>query len=87
MFEHIHARNYLEKESVIRVHLKDACWVRVMDDMNYNRFRRSEDYRAIVDVVSISPHDVVVPHSGMWNVVLDLNGSAGNIRHRIEYYS
>ncbi|WP_081857326.1 DUF1883 domain-containing protein [Tumebacillus flagellatus] len=85
MFEHLRSREYLEQGAMIRVWLEDACWVRVMDDLNYNNFRNGRDYRGNVTVVTVSPHEIVVPYSGFWNVVLDLNGSAGSIRHSIEY--
>jgi hypothetical protein len=82
---HVHARDHLGAGTTVRVDCDHQCNVLVMDDQNYARYRRGDDYRAHGGFFRQLPVGIRVPHSGYWNTVIDLAGGQARIRHSINY--
>ena len=71
---------YLEQGSVVAVKLANRANVLLLDTSNFQRYRRADGFNYYGGEARRSPYRVVVPHSGHWHLVLDLDGAAGTIR-------
>lgn len=67
-------------DNVIRVELDRQANVLLMDDINFNSYRNGRSYRYFGGLAKHSPSTIVPPHSGHWNVVVDLGGYAGSVQ-------
>jgi len=56
-----------------------------MDDSNFNNYRHGLDHTYYGGFYNNLPAHIVVPHSGYWNVTLDLGGGQANIRYNISF--
>lgn len=83
--QHIHTREWLGSGARVRVDCDHQCNVMVMDDPNYARYRRGEEFRYHGGFYKRLPALVAVPASNHWNTVIDLGGGAANIRYSISY--
>lgn len=85
--QHIHAREWLDAGSTVRLDCDHQCNVLVMDDQNYSRYRRGQSFQHYGGFFKRLPAALGVPTSGHWNTVIDLGGGRANIRYAINYYS
>lgn len=84
--QHIHSEEHLEAGDIVIVDCSHKCNVRVMDDSNYDRYRRSSgQFQFYGGGYEYFPARIAVPHSGHWNVALDLGGGHANISCNIRY--
>jgi hypothetical protein len=74
--EFIHSREYLNAGDVAVVISSHQCNVLLMDDTNFNSFRRGWQYRYHGGFCQQFPAKIPAPHSGNWNVVLHLGGGS-----------
>ena len=81
----IHAREYLSDGDVVVVECSHQCNVLVMDDMNFQNYRRGERYRYFGGFFNRLPARISVPGSGYWNTVIDLGGGRASIRYNMGY--
>jgi uncharacterized protein DUF1883 len=78
--------NYLHQEfdvgpdDVLEVTLNGQANVMLLDESNYDQYRRGETFRYCGGLAETSPFHLVPPHQGRWHVVVDLGGYAGRIR-------
>jgi hypothetical protein len=54
----------------------NAAWVRVMDDLNFQRYQSGNQYHYYGGHFTRSPAVITVP-AGTWNVVVDLQDAIG----------
>ncbi len=85
MSNFIHTREYLEGGDVVIVDCSHQCNIRLMDDPNFNSFRANRRHNYYGGFYKMFPARIVVPHTGNWNVTIDLGGGRANIRYNIEY--
>lgn len=85
MSDFIHAREYLDEGDVVVVSCSHQCNVRLMDDSNFSYYRRGQGHRYYGGFFRVLPARIAVPHSGHWNVAIDLGGGRANIRYSINY--
>jgi hypothetical protein len=85
MSDFIHAREYLEEGDVVVVQCSHQCNVRLMDDLNYQAFRRGGRHSCYGGFYRMLPARIAVPRDGYWNVTIDLGGGRANIRYSISY--
>lgn len=66
-------------DDLIQVTLDKQANVRLLDSLNFQRYRsgRRHEYRG--GLVENSPFNLVAPHHGSWHVVVDLGGYAGSV--------
>jgi len=57
-----------------------------MDDQNFYAYQHDGEFRYYGGWPTASPIDLVAPHSGHWNLVLDLQGGSGSIKHFLEVF-
>ena len=79
-----HAREYLNQGDLVIVNCSHQCNVRLMDDTNFSRYKRAESHRYYGGFYEKLPARIGVPHSGFWNVTLDLGGGSANIKFSID---
>ena len=63
----------------IQVELSRAANVRLLDALNFARYRRGQSHRYVGGYVTQSPYLLTVPNGGQWHVVVDLGGYAGRV--------
>lgn len=85
MADFLHAREYLQAGDVIEVSVDCTCNVIVMDDNNFAKYKQRGSFQYLGGSVDVSPIKIKVDHTTYWNIVIDLGGRAGNIRHSIRY--
>lgn len=83
----IHYNFHLNMSDIIEVSLTSQANVRLLDDINFHKYRRGESYkfnggRALRTPIRISP-----PHSGHWNLVIDLQGFRGQVNASVKIVS
>ncbi len=54
--------------------------VMLLDDCNFQAYRRGATFRYTGGLAKRSPVRLSPPHDGHWHVVVDLGGYAGNVR-------
>ncbi len=65
--------------ATVIVNLSAQANVRLMDDINFSRFRQGSRHEYYGGLAKVSPARLQVPHSGSWHVVVDLGGYAGRV--------
>lgn len=85
MSDFIHAREHLNEGDIVVVNCDHQCNVLVMDDSNFQRYRRGESYHYHGGFYKRLPARIGVPSAGYWNVAIDLGAGRANIRYNIGY--
>jgi len=81
--EFIHAREYLQGGQSVRVDCDTQCNVMLTDDSNFNSYRTGQRFTCYGGHAQRFPVILTAPHSGHWNVTIDLAGASANIRYSI----
>lgn len=79
---YIHSEVTIAGSAAVVVTLDHAANVKVMDDLNYNRYRRGLSHRYLGGHATESPV-VIRPSEGRWHVAVDLGGYPGTVRASI----
>jgi hypothetical protein len=73
----------LSSDDVVEVTLDKQANVRLLDDTNFSHYKRGGQHTYHGGRASKSPIVLKPPHSGHWNLVVDLGGYAGTVRASI----
>lgn len=79
----IHAREFLNEDDVVIVHCSHQCNVLLLDDSNFSYYRSGRRCSYYGGFYQRLPARIPAPHSGNWNIVIDLGGGSANIRYSI----
>jgi hypothetical protein len=71
----IHAQEQLSAGDVVAVHCSHQCNIRLMDDANFRSYRSGGQHTYYGGFYKMFPARIVVPHSGHWNVTIDLGAA------------
>jgi hypothetical protein len=77
--------NYLHYEfnigptNAVEVTLDKQANVRLLDELNYNKYQRGEQHTYYGGLAKVSPLRVSPPHYGRWHLVIDLGGYSGSV--------
>ena len=82
----IHAREHMNAGDVAVVNCSHQCNVRLMDDINFSRYKSGGQHEYYGGFFERLPARIAAPKSGYWNIVLDLGGGSATIRHSIQIY-
>jgi Domain of unknown function (DUF1883) len=83
--QHLHAREFLNQDSIVVVNCDHQCNVMVMTDSEYSSYRSGGRFSYLGGHYKMLPARIAVPHTDQWNVVIDLGGGSARIRHSITY--
>lgn len=81
----LHAESYLDAGDLAVIELDSQANVLLMDDSNFSAYRSGGSYRYHGGLAKRSPVRLAAPHSGHWNVVVDLGGYSGSVRAGISF--
>jgi hypothetical protein len=70
----------LRAGDVVEVTLDKQANVRLLDDINFSKYKRGERHRYYGGLAKKSPVSLSPPRAGHWHVVIDLGGYAGRVR-------
>jgi hypothetical protein len=82
----LHANlGHRRRGDVVEVTLTRGANVRVLDSTNFQRFKRGGQHTGYGGLARTSPTRVVIPRSGSWYLVIDMQGLRGSTRasHRV----
>jgi len=81
----LHSDSFLDRGEAAVVSLNSQANVMLMDDVNFSAYQAGRSFRYFGGLAERSPVRLVAPHSGHWNVVVDLGGYAGSVRAGVSF--
>jgi hypothetical protein len=81
MSDHLHKRLYLDDGDVVEVMSDTQANVILTSDSDYSNYKEHKSYHYYGHFYTHFPARIAAPHSGYWNVVLDLGGGSATVRH------
>lgn len=76
----LHYNFNLGTNDVVEVVLNKQANVFLVDDINFNKYKRGENYTYYGGHAKTSPIRLRPPRAGHWNAVIDLGGYSGTVR-------
>jgi len=70
----------LGPSDVVEVELDKEANVRLLDGINFAKYRRGERHTYYGGLAKVSPFRLSAPRPGHWHLVIDLGGYAGTVR-------
>ena len=70
----------LSSNDVVEVNLDKQANVRLLNDINFSRYKSGQQHTYYGGLAKVNPVRISAPHSGHWNLVIDLGGYAGTVR-------
>ena len=83
MADFLHTREYIRSDQAVCVTIDIAANVMLLTDTNLNKYRRGQPYDYYGGYYKRSPIYIRPPRSDYYNVVIDLGGGSGTVRHSI----
>jgi hypothetical protein len=83
MTEHLHKRLFLKDGDLVEVDSDTQANVLLLDDSDYSNYKAGRSYQYFGGFFTYFPARLSPPRSGYWNVILDLGGGGGTVRHSI----
>jgi len=87
MSDHLHSRLFLKDGDVVEVHSDTQANVILTTDSDYSDYKAGRSYHYYGGFFTHFPARLTPPHSGYWNVILDLGGGKATVRHSIRVIS
>ena len=81
MSDHLHNRLFLKDGDVVEVDSDTQASVVMMDDADYSNYKAQQSHHYYGGFFTRFPARLSPPHSGWWNVVIDLGGGGAAVRH------
>lgn len=75
----LHYEFQLSAGDVVEVTLDRQANVQLMDDTNFSSYQRGQRFQYYGGLAKQSPIRLNPPHSGHWNLVIDLGGYPGSV--------
>lgn len=79
----LHSDFQIGPNDTVSVVLDKQANVKLLDDINFSKYRRGERHTFYGGLATRSPFLVSPPRSGHWHVVVDLGGYNGSVRASI----
>jgi hypothetical protein len=76
---YLHYDLNLKNGQVVEITLDAQANVRLLDDINFNKYKRGERHQYYGGLAKQTPVHLSAPRSGHWNLVIDLGGYAGTV--------
>ena len=79
---------YLRNDSTVEVTLSgNGANVRLLDNLNFQSYKAGRQHRYHGGLMKSSPASVVIPSTGTWHLVVDMQGLSGSVRSSIRVLS
>ena len=79
MKNYLHYEFSLTPDEIVEVTLDKQANVRLLDDSNFDAYRRGSQHRYYGGLAKQSPVRIAPPAPGHWHLVVDLGGFGGSI--------
>ena len=79
----IHSREYLNAGDTVRLDCDTQCNFMLTTDSDFSSYRRGAQFRYYGGHFTHFPAFITAPHSGNWNMTIDLAGGRANIRYNL----
>lgn len=83
MADFLHTREFIRSDQSACITIDIAANVMLLTDVNFSRYKRGESYDYYGGYYKRSPIYIRPPRSDNYNLVIDLGGGSGSIRHSI----
>lgn len=80
----IHYNLNLKSNDAVQVHLDKQANVRLLDDHNFQNYRRGGRHTYYGGLATHSPYIISPPRAGHWHLVVDLGGYSGTISASVQ---
>jgi hypothetical protein len=74
----------LGSSDLVEITLDKQANVRLLDDINFSRYKAGERYAFHGGLAQKSPIRLKPPRAGHWHLVIDLGGYAGSVRASVK---
>jgi hypothetical protein len=81
---YLHYTVRADPSKIIRVSLSEPANVRLLDTLNYYKYRVAKVYESVAESTSDTKVSFTPPHKGEWHVVVDLAGQGSEVRAFVE---
>lgn len=81
---YLHYNLQFKANSVVEVILDKQAFVRLFDSANFKKYRSGERNTFYGGLITKSPAKLSPPFPGEWNLVIDLDGAAGDIKASVK---
>ena len=81
----LHSREHLNTGDIVEVDCSHQCNIVLVDDANFSNYKNGRSFKHYGGggFFKKLPARLQAPHSGYWNIVLDLGGGSATVRHSI----
>ena len=83
MADFIHSRKYLDGGNIVEVDCDTQCNVMLLTDSEFSKYKSRRSFHYYGGHYKYFPASISAPHSGDWNIVIDLGGGRANIKYSI----
>ncbi len=83
----LHYDFQLSANDIVEVILDKQANARLLDDINFARYKRGQRHNFYGGLVKQSPVRLSPPHAGHWNLVIDIGGYAGTVKASVRVIS
>jgi len=80
----IHYDLNLKPNDAVQVHLDKQANVRLLDDRNFQNYRKGGRHTYYGGLATQSPFTISPPRSGHWHLVVDLGGYPGTVSASVQ---
>ncbi|MEX0711892.1 MAG: DUF1883 domain-containing protein [Pirellulales bacterium] len=84
---YLHYQFDLSPHDAIQVVLDRQANVRLLDEVNYQKYRRGEHHQYYGGLAKTTSVTLEAPREGRWHLVIDLGGYPGRVRAAVEKLS
>ena len=81
--EYLHRELKMELGDAVEIKLKQSANVMLLDPVNYDSYRKEQNFCYFGGYAKYSPIQLQVPYSGTWHVVIDLGGIPGTVEYTV----
>ncbi|MGA2468116.1 MAG: DUF1883 domain-containing protein [Thermodesulfobacteriota bacterium] len=80
----IHSREFLNEGDIVMLNCDTQCNFMLTDDLNFSSYKSGGHFNYYGGHFKMFPARIAVPHSGYWNITIDLGGGSANIRYDLQ---
>ncbi|MFW5648431.1 MAG: DUF1883 domain-containing protein [Candidatus Alkaliphilus sp. MAG34] len=75
---------FLNTNNSIKIVLDKQANVILLDDLNYQHYKNGRSCNCYGVLVKQSPFIMAIPNYAHWNLVINLGGASGQLKHSVE---